>query len=238
MVRRMTLPSLTGVRPRSRLHDRLLDRLDRALVVGRDREQAGLAGGDVGELVERGLSAVVVDDDAVQQLRGRAPGADSRELAADGLDGLRHALIGVLQELVNHVVDDRSDTLPGHYPLDVPLVIHVEDVDGQRVVHAQRQRGRVHDREAALDRLVVGDLGDELGFGVGARIRVVDAVDAVLRHQQRVSVDLERAQGRRGIGGEERVAGAGREDHDAPLLQVADRAAADVGLGDLGDRDR
>ena len=30
----------------------------------------------------------------------------------------------------------------------------------------------------------------------------------------------------------------GREDHDPALLEVADRAAADVGLGDLGDLDR
>ena len=51
-------------------------------------------------------------------------------------------------------------------------------------------------------------------------------------------MDLERAQRGGGVGGEERVAGAGGEDHDAALLEVAHRAAADVGLGDLGDRDR
>ena len=74
--------------------------------------------------------------------------------------------------------------------------------------------------------------------GSRARVGRVDALHAVLRHEDRVGVDLERAQRRRGVGGEERVAGAGGEDHDALLLQVADRAAADVGLGNLGDVDR
>ena len=51
-------------------------------------------------------------------------------------------------------------------------------------------------------------------------------------------MDLDGAQRGRRVGREERVAGARREDHDAPLLEVAHRAAADVRLGDLGDRDR
>ena len=51
-------------------------------------------------------------------------------------------------------------------------------------------------------------------------------------------MDLQRPQRRRGVGGEERVAGAGGEDHHAALLEVAHGAAADVGLGDLLDVDR
>ena len=73
---------------------------------------------------------------------------------------------------------------------------------------------------------------------VDARVAVVDALDAVLRHQDRLGADLERAQRGRRVGREERVAGAGREDHDAALLEVADRAAADVRLGDLRDGER
>jgi hypothetical protein len=84
----------------------------------------------------------------------------------------------------------------------------------------------------------VGDLGQELGGGIERGIGGVDALDAVLGHEQRLGVDLGRPQRGRGVGGEERVAGAGREDHDPPLLEVAHRTAADVGLGDLGDRDR
>jgi hypothetical protein len=64
------------------------------------------------------------------------------------------------------------------------------------------------------------------------------AFDGVLRHQDRVGADLERAQRRRRVGGEERVARARGEDDDPVLLEVADRAPADVRLGDLCDLDR
>jgi hypothetical protein len=36
-----------------------------------------------------------------------------------------------------------------------------------------------------------------------------------------------------GIGREERIAGAGGEDHDPAFLEMAQRATADIGLGDL-----
>ena len=111
-------------------------------------------------------------------------------------------------------------------------------MDRQLVVHAQRERRRVHYLEAALDRLQVGEAGQELRVLVDARVAVVDAFDLVLRHQDRLGADLERAQRGRGVGGEERVAGAGGEDDDTALLQVPDGAAADVRLRDLGDRDR
>ena len=60
----------------------------------------------------------------------------------------------------------------------------------------------------------------------------VDAVD-VLGKQDRVRVNLCRAQDSARIGREERVAGAAGEDHDAALLQMPDGLAADVGLCDL-----
>src|SRR5215213_4131070 len=82
------------------------------------------------------------------------------------------------------------------------------------------------------------DLRDELRAVVELRVGRVDALAAVLRHQDRLGVDLERAQCGGGVGREERVAGAGGEDHDARLLEVAHRAPPDVGLRDLGDRDR
>ena len=91
---------------------------------------------------------------------------------------------------------------------------------------------------ALLDRLLVGDLLDEARVGVLARVGAVDALHPVLGHQDRLRVDLERPQRRRGVGREERVARARGEDHDPALLEVAHGAAPDVGLGDLGDRDR
>ena len=80
--------------------------------------------------------------------------------------------------------------------------------------------------------------GMNSAFGSIAGSARVDAFDPVLRHQHDLGVELRGAQRRGRVGREERVAGAGGEDHDPALLQVAHRAAADVGLGDLGDRDR
>src|SRR4051812_2842076 len=134
--------------------------------------------------------------------------------------------------------DQRSHALARHYPLDVALVVHVEDVERDAVLHAQRERREVHDPQAALERLHVGDVVDELRVGVLARVGGQDALDAVLGHEDRLGVDLARPQRGRGVGGEERVAGARGEDDDAPLLEVAHRAAADVGLGDLADVER
>ena len=80
--------------------------------------------------------------------------------------------------------------------------------------------------------------GISFASGSIARVAVEHARDAVLRHQDRLGADLERAQRRRGVGREERVAGAGGEDDDAALLEVAHGAAADVRLGDLLHLDR
>ena len=86
-------------------------------------------------------------------------------------------------------------------------------------------------RCSIASRWVISGMNSASGFV--ARVGVVDALHPVLGHQDRLGVDLERAQRGGGVGREERVAGAGGEDHDPALLEVAHRAAADVGLGDL-----
>src|SRR4029077_19315814 len=73
--------------------------------------------------------------------------------------------------------DERADLLAADDPIYVALVPDVEDVDRQVVVHAERERRRVHHLEPPLDRLAVADRGDELGLGIGRRIGVVDAFD-------------------------------------------------------------
>src|SRR3954465_13835435 len=134
--------------------------------------------------------------------------------------------------------DQRAYALARHYPVDVALVVHVEDVERDATLHAQGERREVHDAQAALERLHVRDRVDQTGIGVLARVGGEHALDAVLRHEDRLGVDLARPQRGGGVGREERIAGAGREDQDPPLLAVAHRAAADVGLGDLADVER
>ena len=89
--------------------------------------------------------------------------------------------------------------------------------------------------QPALDRLQVRELGQEASrSGRLAGRRRSTPVDRVLGHQDRLGADLERPQRGGRVGGEVRVAGAGREDDDRALLEVPDRPAADVRLGDLG----
>src|SRR5690242_8738009 len=82
------------------LLDGALDRLHGRLVVGLDGEQPRLGCAERGQLLERRLRPVVVDDDAVQQRGARAAGADALELRPRRLHGLRHVVLGVSEEVV------------------------------------------------------------------------------------------------------------------------------------------
>ncbi len=66
------LAVVRGIDPEVALLDRLLDRLDRALVVGRDREHPGLGHPEAGDLLQRHLAAVGVDLQLLDQRRRRA----------------------------------------------------------------------------------------------------------------------------------------------------------------------
>src|SRR3954453_23461013 len=126
------------------------------------------------------------------------------------------------------VGDERADLLTEQGPRDVSRAFHAEHDHGELVLHAEAEGRRVHHPQALHDRVVEGDRLELLGVGVGARVGVVDAVDAVLGDEHGVALDLEGALGADRVGGEERHTGAGTEDHDALLLEVADGAARDV----------
>ena len=79
---------------------------------------------------------------------------------------------------------------------------------------------------------------DQLRVRVHAGIAVEHALDAVLRHQDRLGADLERAERCGRVRREVRVPGAGGEDDDAALLEMAHGAPADVRLRDFLHVDR
>src|SRR6266487_5790695 len=112
----------------------------------------------------------------------------------------------------------------------------VEDDNRHFIVHAQRKRGRVHHAELFHQRLAVGDLLVTFRLRVFLRIAVVDAVH-LRRLQNHLRADFIRAQRRRGVRGEIRIARAAAEDDHPPFFQVPDGAAANERLGDLGHRD-
>ena len=115
----------------------------------------------------------------------------------------------------------------------------LEHVDREVIVHAERERRRVHHLQPLLDRLQVGQLRDQLGVRVaraGRRrgrpatpcfaIRIASAPISSARRAAAVSVV------------KNGLPGAGGEDDDAALLEMAHRPPADVRLGDLLHVDR
>src|SRR5687768_1864542 len=135
------------------------------------------------------------------------------------------------------IVNERSFVLTHDDAPKGTLFEDAEHVDGQLLVAAERERGGVHHLEVLHERLVEGDAVVARGRLVLHGIGGIDAVDlGGLQHD--LGLDLAPAQRRRGVGGEERVARSGREDHDLAFLEVADRLAADVGLHDRLDRER
>src|ERR1700704_6157887 len=74
-------------------------------------------------------------------------------------------------------LDDGADVLTGDDPGDV-AVGELEHVNGEPVVHAERERSRIHDLQSALDRLEVRQARQETRVGIFARVAVVHAPDA------------------------------------------------------------
>src|SRR3954462_2908051 len=92
-----------------------------------------------------------------------APFVDSTDLCMRSLASARSSFF--ISELGSGG-DQRAYALARHYPVDVALVVHVEDVERDATLHAQGQRREVHDAQAPLERLHVRDRVDQTGIGV------------------------------------------------------------------------
>lgn len=134
------------------------------------------------------------------------------------------------------VFNDGADGFTANDTRDVAEVPEFEDPNLEAVVAAERDGRGVHDADAVCQEAVVAHLGDQLRVGKFHGIAIVNAVD-LRRLAEDVRVDLHGAKSRRGVGAEVRVAGACGEDDDATFLEVANRAATDVGLSHLLDGD-
>jgi hypothetical protein len=105
------------------------------------------------------------------------------------------------------------------------------------VVHAQGERGGVDHAQALRERVLVGDVLEHDRVGVRAGVVGVDALDPVLADEDLVAVGLQGTLRGHRVRGEVGHPGAGAEDDDPALVQVAHGAQRDVGLGDLSHRD-
>jgi len=115
---------------------------------------------------------------------------------------------------------------------EVALAENVEHHDGNLIVHAKGKGSGVHDLKPAAQGVAVGDRLEALSPGVGAGIGVVDAV-YLGGLEESVGSDFAGPKSGGGVGGEERVAGAGGKDDHASFIEVAEGPAANKGFGHI-----
>src|SRR5580658_8407671 len=118
-----------------------------------------------------------------------------------------------------------TDLFALYDPGEVAGIVEIEHPQRQAVVAAHDDGGGVHHVETLGEHPVEGQLRVAYRGGVLHRVIGIDAVD------------LDGAQCRGGVRGEERIAGAGAENRDAALFQMAHGATADVVLAHLIDAD-
>lgn len=109
-------------------------------------------------------------------------------------------------------------------------LVHIEDAQRHLVVAAQADCRQVHHAQLAIQHFIVGQMIELLGMRVLEWICSVYTIDLGCL-QNHVGIDLDGAQASGGVGGEERVAGTGGEDHDFLGVQVAHGLATIVVIG-------
>src|SRR5215469_11955910 len=126
---------------------------------------------------------------------------------------------GAAHQCADLLTPDRPDNVAGLH--------QGENDDRQAVIHAQADRGGVHHLQPAAEYFGVVELVVLDRVRCEPRVGVVDAVHLGAL-QNGLGADLQRPLGGGGVGGEERRAETGAEDHDPPLLQMPDRPARNV----------
>ena len=105
------------------------------------------------------------------------------------------------------------------------------------VVHREGRGRGIHNGKVLRQNLFIGDGIILDGIGIFGGVGVVNAVD-VFGKQDHIGIDLRRAKNCRRVGREKRRTDAAAEEHHAALLEVPDRAGADIGLGNFFDLKR
>src|SRR5712691_4158282 len=131
----------------------------------------------------------------------------------------------------------RAHALAQHHPLDVPMFVHVEHHDRHAVVHAQRNRRRVHHLQVLVQHFPVRNRGKKFRIRNLLRIGVVNSVHAG-SFQNYVRLNFHGPQRRRRIGRKVRIPRARCENYHTVLFEVPHRAPPDERLRDLFHLDR
>src|SRR5262249_20578880 len=109
-------------------------------------------------------------------------------------------------------------------------LVHVEHNDRDFVVHAETERGRIHDLETLRERFGEREPVVTLRVRKLVWVTIINAVD-LRGFQDHVGANLTRAQRCRRVSGKIRIAGAGSENHNSAQFQMPNGAAEDEWLG-------
>src|SRR5579883_938576 len=241
--------------------DGLLDGADLRHIPGLDRDEGRLGDVQIGKLIERRGSTVVVHPDVVQEAQRSPARANGGHFVLQVRHGLFHARSQVRLDVLDRgegmtaggclwfgfhrqylrrsrggSVNHGADGLAPRHTHYISCCIQIENNNGEPVVAAHGDGCGIHYAEALGENLEVGDFPVHPGVRKLQGIFIVNTVDA-RRLGDDIRLDLERAEGGRGIGGEIGIRRSGREDDDAALLEMPDGAAADVRLGHLAHLD-
>src|SRR6476660_3860573 len=135
------------------------------------------------------------------------------------------------------IANQSSNVLPEYSVAQDSGLVHIEHNDRDFVVHAETERGRIHDLETLRERF-----GERNAF-VTARVRklvwvaIINAID-LCSFEDDVCANLTGAQGCRCVRGKIRVTGAGSENDDSAQLQMPNGTTEDERLGYIFHFDR
>ena len=251
---RSSVPSMIGLRPR------LASRMARSTAVGErlvpdlHREHARLRHVDRRHLVDRHLRAVGADHHRIEEIWRGAAGPQARQFGLEHrtapcmrrLRSLKSspcsivaipALIGLAaRPLSRRKPACRPPPRPRSAPRR-PASCTLKTIIGSPLSRASAKAAVSMTARPLRNRLLVGHVVVADGLRIPARVGRIDAVD-LRALQKRVAFELQRAERRAAVGGEERIAGAAGEHDDDLSAHVPGGAPVHVGLADRRHLDR
>src|SRR5271165_5911693 len=130
-------------------------------------------------------------------------------------DRLIHFRAGVFYYLVFHRSTPlRSGVNPSPYLLphnrtsNITLFAQIENQYGQIVIHAHRNRGRIHYLKVFLQNFAEGQMIETSSRGIAYRVAVIHAIHRMAPLEDYLCADFQRAQAGGAVGGEVWISGS------------------------------
>src|SRR5215475_11981373 len=122
------------------------------------------------------------------------------------------------------IANQSSNISPQHSVAQDSRLVHVEHNDRDFVVHAETERGRIHDLETLRERFGKGEAVVTVRLRKLVRVAIINAVD-FCGFEDHVGANLAGPQRCRRVRGKIRVTGAGSENNNSAQFQMPNGAA-------------